>query len=294
MFYRIPSRRVIVGFGSLRPREIQPKRVGEALMLDLGSMGKSGARALMLAMMLCLLPSACAAERQQASSKSDRSPTEVVREFYRALRERRFRDAFALSIYRPAVEGLSEEEFRDLQPDFERIAAAVPERFEIAGEQMSADAATVFIRLKDDPNAAPEPVALVRDKGGWLVGDRQSQLLVQQRGKAFFFQARIDAHHDEVQKLLQRIAAAQLVYSAQHDGRFADLSTLIRAGLVPKDLETADSTGYRFQIVVSNDGRSYAVRAEPARYGRTGRLSFYMDRNGIKSKDVGGKPLMEK
>ena len=240
--------------------------------------------------------STCAAYRRDGgdpAQASKRGPSETVREFYRALDERRFRDAFAISIYQPAIAGLSDEEFADLRPDFERIAAAVPENFEIVGEQISGDEATVFIRLSDDKTAPPESVALLRAGSGWIVGDRQSRDLVLKRGKDFFFQARIDAHHNEVQAMLQRIAAAQLIYSARNDGRFADLATLIKEGLVPKDIETPDSTGYRFHIALASDKRSYAVRAEPARYGRTGRLSFYMDRNGIKSKDTGGRPLAE-
>jgi hypothetical protein len=34
------------------------------------------------------------------------------------------------------------------------------------------------------------------------------------------------------------------------------------------------------------------VGAEPAQYGRTGRLSFFMDHEGVRSSDVGGKPLI--
>ncbi|MGI8566938.1 MAG: hypothetical protein ACR2LZ_10715, partial [Pyrinomonadaceae bacterium] len=54
---------------------------------------------------------------------------------------------------------------------------------------------------------------------------------------------------------------------------------------------TVDSTGYRFRVTTHKDGKSYTSTAEPAKYGRTGRLSFLMDQSGIKSKDTGGKPL---
>lgn len=91
--------------------------------------------------------------------------------------------------------------------------------------------------------------------------------------------------------MLQRIAAAELVYSTQHNKQFADLPTLVQDGLLPKDIETTESTGYRFQITLAKDGGTYSATAEPARYGRTGRLSFYMDQSGIRSKDTGGKQL---
>ncbi len=221
-----------------------------------------------------------------------RTPTETVREFYRELRENRVREAFAMSIYRSAIEGLSDAELEELRPDFAKIAANVPVKVEITGEQISGDTATVFIRMADgETSAAPQAMTLVREKGAWIVGDRANQKVVRQSGKEFFFKARIDTHHGEAQTMLQRIAAAQYVYSAQHNKQFADLPALIETGLVPKDIETTESTGYRFQITLAKDSRNYTATAEPARYGRTGRLSFYMDQAGIKSKDTGGKPL---
>jgi hypothetical protein len=50
--------------------------------------------------------------------------------------------------------------------------------------------------------------------------------------------------------------------------------------------------GYTFRIMIAKDGKSYVATAEPARYGHTGKLSFWMDQTGnIKSADNGGKPL---
>ncbi len=98
-------------------------------------------------------------------------------------------------------------------------------------------------------------------------------------------------HHSEVQALLQRISVAQLVYGQQHAGKFGDMTNLIGAGLIPKDLEGTETTGYRFRVTVSRDGKSWTANAEPAQYGRTGRLSFFMDPSGVRSRDAGGKPL---
>lgn len=225
-----------------------------------------------------------------------RSPSDTVREFYKAMREKRFREAFALSIYQPAIEPLKPQEFEDLRPDFERIALAVSERIpgevSITGEQISRDDATVFLKILDaDGKEKLEPTMLIKFENNWVVGDRESLQLVKKAGKEFFFNARIDAHHSDVQDMLTRISLAQLFYSQQHNGLFADLATLITAGLVPKDLEGIESTGYRFHINSLNGGKSWNAAAEPAQYGRTGRLSFYMDASGVRSADKSGKPL---
>src|SRR5207253_3643838 len=125
--------------------------------------------------------------------------------------------AFALSIYKPAIEGLSQAEMQDLQPDFEKLAANVPENIQFSGEQTSGDTATVFVKVADDASAQPEPVMLLRAGNGWIVGDRENQEIVKKSGKDFFFNARIDTHHNEAQAMLQRIAIAELAYSQQHN-----------------------------------------------------------------------------
>lgn len=221
-----------------------------------------------------------------------RTPSDTVREFYKAMREKRFREAFDLSIYKPAIDGLNAEEFTDLRPDFDAMAAAIPDKVDLTGEQISGDEATVFVKVKEtESGGQAEPVSLIRVDGAWIIGDRENQAVVNKAGKNFFFNARIDTHHQEVQNMFQRISLAQVVYSQQHNGQFGDMPALIAAGLVPKDLEGTESTGYRFHIVVSADRKSWTAAAEPAQYGRTGKLSFFIDKNGVKSGDEGGRPL---
>ena len=242
-------------------------------------------------------PSPSPRPRQTTNAANRGTPSDVVREFYRALRERRFREAFAMSIYRPAVEDLSAGEYEELRPDFERTATTVPERIEISGEQISGDTATVFGRFSiPDPNnptpqTTPEQVTLMRIRGAWIIGTRTDAELVRRAGKDFFFQARIEAHHDEVRNMLRRIVGAQLIYSSQHNGQFADMQTLINAGLLPPDIQTTDSTGYRFRITVGTGGRTFSAFAEPVRYNRTGKLSFYADQSRMQERDTGGRPL---
>jgi hypothetical protein len=228
-----------------------------------------------------------------------RSPADTMREFYSLLRQKKFREAFGLSIYRPAIDGLSTQEFEELRPDFERMAAAVsekiPEKIDISGEQISGDAATVFVKVLDaDGKEKVEPGSLIKVDNAWLVGDKDSLNQVKKAGKQFFFEARINAHHSDVQDMMTRISLMEVAYSQGHNGQFATMAELIAAGLIPKDIEGPETTGYRFQINRSNDGKSWYATAEPAQYNRTGRLSFYLDASGVRSGDVGGKPLVVK
>ena len=228
-----------------------------------------------------------------------RSPTETTRMFYQLLREKKFREAFALSTYRPAVDALTQEEFEDFRPDFEKMAVAINERIteklEVSGEQVSGDAATVFLKMLDaDGNEKVEPVTLIKVNNQWILGTTAHLSEVQKAGKRYLFDARINAHHDDVQDMLTRISLGQVLYSQNRNGQFGNMAELIGAGVVPKDIETPDSTGYRFQINRSADGNSWYATAEPAQYGRTGKLSFYLDASGVRSGDNGGKPLVVK
>jgi len=47
-------------------------------------------------------------------------------------------------------------------------------------------------------------------------------------------------------------------------------------------------------VVRATDGKSWYATAEPAQYGRSGRLSFYLDASGVRSGDAAGKPLVVK
>jgi len=222
-----------------------------------------------------------------------------MRDFYRLMREKKYREAFGISIYRPAIEGLSTDEFNDLKTDFDKMATAVsekiPDKVDITGEQISGDVATVFVKVVDaDGKERIEPAALIKIDNAWVVGDRESLELVRKSGKKFFFEARMNAHHSDVQDMLTRISLAQVVYAQGHNGQFGNTAELIAAGLIPKDLEGVESTGYRFQVVRPADGKSWYATAEPAEYGRTGRLSFYLDASGVRNGDAGGKPLVVK
>jgi Domain of unknown function (DUF4878) len=228
-----------------------------------------------------------------------RSPAETVREFYKLLREKKFREAFNMSIYQPAIEGLSTQEYEDLRPDFEKVAIAIsekiPEKIDITSEQISGEVATVFVKVLDPEGRDKiEPAALIKVGNAWIVGDKENLDLVKKAGKQFFFEARINAHHSDVQDMLTRVTLVQVVYSQGHNGQFGNMAELISAGLIPKDIETPDTTGYKFQVNRSVDGKTWYATAEPAQYGRSGKLSFYLDTAGVRSGDTGGKPLVVK
>ena len=228
-----------------------------------------------------------------ASAPAAGTPSDVVRAFYTALREARFLDALRMSVYRPAVEGLSAAELEELRPDFERLATQVPPDFEITGEQISGEEATVFMKSGEEKNVKVEPVNLIRSGGAWVVGDREGAALVKKQGKKFFFEQRIAAHEQDAEDMLKRIQAAEVAYALQHAGASGDLNALVDAGFVPKDILGAETTGYQFTLTTGPGGKGYEARAEPARYNHTGRLSLYMDQSGnIQKKDTGGKPYV--
>ena len=246
------------------------------------------------ALALCLLAALSALQTRAQSGPpppAPGTPSEVVRAYYVALRESRFRDAMVLTVLRPAVEALSAEELKDFQLDFARLSPTVPADFKITGEQLTGEEATVFVMTGDAKEPKVEPVNLIRERGAWVLGDRDSAAEVKKLGRKFFSEKRIEAHEAEAEDMLRRIQAAQLAYALQHSGGYADLSALVRAGYVPQDILGTETTGYRFTVQLAPDARSFTARAEPERYDRTGRLSFYLDASGIRKKDVGGKPL---
>ncbi|MEJ7618488.1 MAG: hypothetical protein WKF30_16325 [Pyrinomonadaceae bacterium] len=93
--------------------------------------------------------------------------------------------------------------------------------------------------------------------------------------------------------MMLRLFAVQNAYQLQHQGEYADLPKLIELGYLPKDLEGTETTGYRFQLALAEDKKSYTVSAAPASYNRSGKLSYFMNQTGVaKSKDVKGKPYV--
>lgn len=234
---------------------------------------------------------AAAAAQAQTPAAAASTPSDAVRAYYAALREGRIRDAMMMSMLRPAIEGMSDAELEEFKSDFARVAAAAQADFQLTGEQVGTDEATVFVMTGEGKDVKVAPVNLILERGAWLIGDRVGYNEVKKQGKKFLFEQRINAHEQDAEDMLKRIQAAEIAYAVQRGGVFGDLNALVDAGYVPKDILGSETTGYRFSITTGEGGKSYVARAEPERYGRTGRLSFYMDPSGLQRKDTGGKPL---
>jgi hypothetical protein len=225
----------------------------------------------------------------------NRAPSDVVREFYRSMREHRFREAFALTIYKTAVEGLTAEEMEVLRPGFEEKAAQIPATVEVVSEQISGNIAIVFIKIPSadsTPQVTTAPVNLISSGGSWIIGSEADQAEVKKAGRRYFLDGLIAEHENDVEDTLKRLVVLEGIYSQRHNGMYGDVAALISGGLMSSDVVDPKLSGYNIRINVAKDGKTYIATAEPTRHGQTGNLSFWMNQAGlIKSADVGGKPI---
>lgn len=235
---------------------------------------------------------------------SQGSPADAIRLFYKNLREKRFREALLMTNLRPAIEGLNDAEFEDLRPDFEPLANQVPEEIQINGEIIAGNSATVTAKMPDEDTGLLElkEFKLRREGSNWIIltADEAAENAVKKEGKNYFFTLRLDVHHIEAQRMMERIAKAQMVYAAQNGGTYADMKTLIAQNLLPADMHSSQSTGYKFDILTSPDKKKYRATAEPAVYGKTGKYSFLLELNEkdqkshLKYEDAKGAPVKAK
>jgi hypothetical protein len=78
--------------------------------------------------------------------------------------------------------------------------------------------------------------------------------------------------------LLQTVASAEATFqSTKGDGRFGTLEELLTEGLISKDL--LEKYGYKIDVAVSSN--RFEAIATPVEYGRTGRISFFVDQSGV-------------
>lgn len=226
-------------------------------------------------------------------------PADTVRVFYKLLREKKFREAIFLTNLRPAIESLTEAELKDFAVDFEAIAGDIPAEIEINGEIISGETATVTANLPNTETQKNEVQQIKLRKSGdaWyiLTVDGEAEKRIKAEGKNYFYNLRIETHETEAKAMLERISKAELAYSLQNSS-VAEFPVLIKAGFLPDDVLTSDSTGYNYAVQLSSDKRRYHATATPAVYGKSGRLSFLLelDPKGIShvtSKDNGGKPM---
>lgn len=240
-------------------------------------------------------------DRQGATIPIDTDgPADTVREFYRLLREKKFREAIFLTNLRPAIEGLTDTEMKDFALDFETIAGQVPQQIEINGEIITGDIATVTANFPSDEGDKKElqTIKLRTENGIWVIlsVDEEAEKQIRKEGKNYFYALRIQTHEAEARQMLDRIVKAELAHSLQNGGVYADMGTLVTGGLLPEDVRSSASTGYNYSIDLSDGGKIYSAKATPATYGKSGKLSFLLqiDAKGVAhltSKDTGGKPL---
>ncbi|HBR57021.1 MAG TPA: hypothetical protein DEA22_06070 [Blastocatellia bacterium] len=228
------------------------------------------------------------------------SPADTVREFYKRLREKRFREAIFLTNLRPAIEGLSDDELREFQVDLEAIARNVPPQIEINGEVISEGKAIVTARLPDEDQEKMEvqEIRLRRDGENWVIlsVDETAEKRIKKEGANYFYALRIETHEAEAKAMLERLHKAQLAYSLQNGGAFTSIDGLIEIGYLPPDIKTSDSTGYHYSLFLTPDRKSYYASAIPAQYGKSGVMSYVLELNGtslpvVTGRDNNGKPL---
>ena len=226
-------------------------------------------------------------------AQAQKSPSDVVRDFYKAMRDHRFKDAWSMSVYKPAIEGLAADEMEDLRPFFEAQAAPIPEQIQIDGEKIAGNTAQVFVRLPPtdaSPQLTSKPVDLIKSNGDWIIGTQAEQETVKKAGGRYFLDAVIDINQDNMADILKRLIGMEAVYAQANNGAFGELKALVAAGLMSDEMIDPKLSGYAFRLTIS--GKTYVATAEPAHYGRTGKLSYWMDQTGaIKSADNGGKPI---
>jgi hypothetical protein len=233
-----------------------------------------------------------------ANAQTQRSPSDVVRDFYKAIHERRFKEAWSMTVYKPAVENLTAEEMEDLRPIFEAQAAEVPAQIQIDTEKIAGNTAQVFVQIPAadaTPQITSKPADLILVSGAWIIGTEAEQAKVKEKGARYFLDALIDLNQGSTEDLLKRLIAVEALYAQTHNGAFGELKDLTNASLISPDTVDPKASGYTFHIVVPAGAKTFVASAEPTRYGHTGRLSYWMDQTGaIKSADNGGKPVQPK
>jgi hypothetical protein len=84
---------------------------------------------------------------------------------------------------------------------------------------------------------------------------------------------------------LWQIANAQRNYREQNNNRYGSFEELVAAELLPEDAFKVAS--YKFAMTLTPEG--FEVSAVPVEYGKTGKLSLFIDQSGVvRGADHGG------
>ncbi len=90
------------------------------------------------------------------------------------------------------------------------------------------------------------------------------------------------------QSSLRTIVSAEATYKATTgNGKYGTFDEMVSQGLLAKDI--MEKKGYRLELNLV--GSSYEARANPLEYGKTGKVSFFIDESGVlRGGDHGGGP----
>jgi hypothetical protein len=96
----------------------------------------------------------------------------------------------------------------------------------------------------------------------------------------------ITTNESIAKSVLRTLVSAEAVFQAtKGDGRYGTIAELFSENLISRDLW--ERPGYRIEISVS--ANKFEATAVPREYGKTGRLSFFVDESGVlRSGDHGG------
>ncbi|MGI8836640.1 MAG: DUF3352 domain-containing protein [Pyrinomonadaceae bacterium] len=83
------------------------------------------------------------------------------------------------------------------------------------------------------------------------------------------------------------VSAEEAFKATTGNGRYGTLDELLKAGMISKDM--LDQYGYK--IVLSVSGNEFEATAVPLEYGKTGKLSYFVDKSSVlRGGDHGGSP----
>ena len=141
------------------------------------------------------------------------------------------------------------------------------------------------------PDAAPVTYALSNEGYGPLheVHLPKNLIIVWLAGAAGSSFAPVPEQNEGVARgMLRGIASAQATYfKGRGAGRFASIDELVQEKLIPSDMD--GKYGYRFGVTTS--GTTFEARATPVEYGKTGKMSYFIDESAVlRGADHGGGP----
>lgn len=239
------------------------------------------------------------------------TPGETIQEFYRLLREKKYVDAFRLHVCAPAVESLSGQEATELEDEFAKLAGGIPDKIEIGGESVLGNDATVFVKVPAGEKVDGQqpylsvPVTLILSEGKWLIGDRETQALASFHKGRFFslskggtFTVMLD-NEEKAGKAMNVLIEIEQFFAQQNRGKFGTMKELLESNVVRRSdlilmleqLQDGEYYGYRFEIEIPEDRKTYTLYATPIQQNIDGRYSYIADREGVKFRNYGGQKL---